>query len=269
MTHRLIQCSAAASLILLAACGGGSGGGGETPQTTPFADTGGTDTVSISAVSLNSRLRAIDIEGGEFDQDADTFAIGDLSGSINEAGDTVILTSGGQIDIIAGSTEHAARFIATPSNGDRMIGIVGFETEIADLPTGSVSYTGTSELTILDGTSIYALTGDTRITADFGSALVDTTVNNLDGTVTAGAGAPADVTDVATITFTGSGITDARFTGGTATMTSSTLTGLSGSETSDLDGAFYGPGADEAGAAFIIDDAANDGITVFGTALAD
>jgi hypothetical protein len=74
----------------------------------------------------------------------DTFLLGAFSGSINAAGDTVILDSGDQIEIIAGSTDHAARFIATPSNGDRTIGIVIFETAIGDLPTGSVSYTGTS-----------------------------------------------------------------------------------------------------------------------------
>lgn len=288
MTYRFIQCSAAASFILLTACGGGSssgtsdggggGGGGETPQTTPFVDTGGTETVSISAVSLNSGLRMTGTETGEFDQNADTFTLGALSGAINAAGDTVTIDAdGSRINIIAGSTEHAARFIATSGFGvdDRTIGIVGFETAIDDLPTGSVSYTGTSELVITDKTqsmeeqSVYRLTGDATIRADFAGGLVDTTLDNLSGTVAVRGNTPTDVTDVATITFTGSAIDGAQFTGGTAVVSSPTLSSLSGDETSSLNGGFYGPGADEAGATFIIDDDAANGVTVLGTILAD
>lgn len=270
MTSRIIQGSAAATFVLLTACsGGGSGGGVVTPDyVSPFADSDATGTVSLTAVSLNSAARATDtLDTATFDQDADTIAIDGLSGSFDSAGETVTLDGGGLITITPSATEFAARFVSEPQGLNRTIGIVGFETEVSELPTGTVTYTGTSELTILDGTDVYALTGDATITADFGTSLVDTTVNNLDGTVTAGATAPAAVTDVATIDFTGSAITDAQFNGGTAALTSTTLTnGLSGSETTSLDGAFYGPGADEAGAVVTIDDS---DVVVLGTVLAD
>jgi hypothetical protein len=272
MAYQFMQCSAAASLILLTACGGGGGGagGGGVTDTTPFVDNGATAAVPISAVSLNSVQRATGSETGTFDQSADTFALGGLSGKVDAAGQTVTLADGGQIAIAAGSTEHAARFIAEPIGGNRVIGIVGFETAPGDLPIGSASYVGTSDLTILDGTNVYALTGNATMTADFsGGSGVDTTLTNLSGTVTAGAAAPSSVTNVANIAFTGSALSGAQFTGGMSAVESQMLTALSGSETVSLNGAFYGPGADEAGSTFVIDDDANGGIIVFGTALAD
>ena len=272
MRNQWIKCyGVACALSLLAACGGGGGGAGvvQMMDAKPFAVTNGATPSSLSAVVLNSASRTTSSGTGIFNPEAGTFSVGALMGTINADGDLVVLDGGGIIEVLDGDTDHAAQFIATPTTTDRLIGIVGFETEASDLPSGVATYQGTTEITIVDGSDVYALSGTATIAADFDGMRVDTTLKVLDGTVTVGATAPADVADVATIMFVDSDIAGTGFTDGTASVTSSELSALSGSETSSLDGAFFGPGADESGAAFVIDDTVEGSLLIQGVALAD
>ena len=77
------------------------------------------------------------------------------------------------------------------------------------------------------------------------------------------------MTDVANVTFTGSVIDGAQFSGGTPSIASSSITDLGADPSSSLNGAFFGTSADEAGATFVIDDASGSGVIVFGTVIGD
>jgi hypothetical protein len=46
---------------------------------------------------------------------------------------------------------------------------------------GTVSYAGTSQVTVQDDLTLYDLTGSVTVVADFGSGTVDTTVSGLSG----------------------------------------------------------------------------------------
>ena len=257
------------ALVALSACGGGGGGGGTEPDLPAFADPAATGTTALTAASLDSAARSTSGLSGTLNHDADTFSIGTLSGGINAARTQVVLDGGGQVTLTPGDTAFAVTFEAVPVGADRTIGVVGVATPAAEMPgTGAVTYTGTSQVTLQDGTSLFELTGDASVVARFGEGTVATTVSGLSGTQTTGLAAPVAVTDVATIGFTGSTISGTTFSGGTPTVTSGSVAGLSGAEASSLDGAFYGPGATEVGAVFVIDDSASGSLTGFGVVLA-
>lgn len=270
LTHTLV-------LISLAACGGGGGGsddsggsnnGGSGDQGSPgFADANATGTVSLSVVSLDSGDRSTSASTGTLDRDQDTLSLGDLSGDINSDRSEVALDGGGQILLTTGENEYSRFFDATPSGDNRTIGIVGISA--TNMPTsGDVTYSGTSMLTIQDGVNIYDLTGTSNVQANFDSGLVTSTIDDLSGTQQIGPTGSVDVNDVATITFSGSEIDGTTFSGGTAEMTSDTITALSDSAQSSLNGAFFGPDAVETGGAFVINDA-DDGATILGTFIAN
>jgi hypothetical protein len=46
---------------------------------------------------------------------------------------------------------------------------------------GTVSYAGTSQVTVQDDLTLYDLTGSATVVADFGSGTVDSTVSGLSG----------------------------------------------------------------------------------------
>jgi hypothetical protein len=137
------------------------------------------------------------------------------------------------------------------------------------LPSGTAEYTGSALVTLRDDVSVFELSGDAPIAADFAEGTVTTTASALTGTQAIGLTAPVDVSDVATVTFTGSAIDGAAFSGGTPSITSSTITDLGTDPSSSLNGAFFGTSADEAGATFVIDDASDSGVIVFGTLIGD
>ena len=270
LTHTLV-------LISLAACGGGGGGsddsggsnnGGSGDQGLPgFADANATGTVSLSAVSLDSGNRSTSALTGTLDRDQDTLNLGDLSGDINNDRSEVTLDGGGQILLTAGANEYSRFFDATPSGDNRTIGIVGILA--TNTPTsGDVTYNGTSMLTIQEGVDIYDLTGTSNVQANFGDGLVTSTIDDLSGTQRTGLTGSVQVNDVATITFSGSEIDGTTFSGGTVEMTSDTITALSDSAQSSLNGAFFGPDAAETGGAFVINDA-DDDATILGTFIAN
>lgn len=267
------------ALVLLAACGGGGGGGeGDGTPTTgnpaatilPLVDPAATGSVTLAAASLDSAARSTSGLTGTLNYSAGTFSLGGLSGTISSDLSQVAISSGGAVSLDVSSNAFSALYEATPTSGNRTVGVLGAATPNSGMPsTGTVTYTGTATVTIQDDATLYELAGDASVVASFGAGTVTTTVNGLSGTQTTGVTAPVQVTNAATIGFAGSAITGATFSGGTPSLTSNTVAGLSGSQQSSLDGAFFGPDADEAGAAFVIDDSANGTVTAFGTVLAD
>jgi hypothetical protein len=266
------QTLAPIALVLLAACGGGGGGAPTTQDVIlPLIDPAATGSVTLAGVSLDSVARSTSGLTGTLNYTADTFSLGSISGDINSDLSQVEISGGGAVTLTApSSTSFATLYDATPKSGNRTLGVVGAATPIAGmLSTGTATYTGTAAVTIEDNATRYDLAGNASVVASFGAGKVATTINALSGTQTTGATAPVKVTDAAIIGFTGSSITGATFSGGTPSLTSTTIAALSGAEQSSLDGAFFGPDADEAGAAFVIDDSASGTVTVLGTLIAD
>ena len=262
------QTLAPIALVLLAACGGSGGGA---PLILPLIDPAATGSVTLAGVSLDSVARATSGLTGTLNYTADTFSLGSLFGDISSDLSQVEISSGGAIVLTApSSTSYATLYDATPKSGNRTLGVVGAATPIAGmLSAGTATYTGTAAVTIEDNATRYDLAGNASVVASFGAGTVATTINGLSGTQTTGVTAPVEVTDAAIISFTGSLITGATFSGGIPSLTSTTIGALSGAEQSSLDGAFFGPDADEAGAVFVIDDSASGTVTVLGTLIAD
>jgi hypothetical protein len=256
------------ALTLLAACGGG--GAEPDPTLFAFADPNATGTAALTATSLDSAARSTEGLSGTLDYDAGSFALGGLTGAIDEDRTEVSLTGGGLVTLTPAGTSFAVFFDATPDDADRTIGTLGVTTPAGEMPdSGTVSYSGTSQVTLQDDVTIYDLTGSASVVADFGSRTVTTTVSGLSGSQTTGLTPPVAVSDVAEIRFTGSSLSGTTFSGGTASLTSDSVASLSGGAISSLDGAFYGPAAEEAGAAFVIDDSTGGTVTAFGVLLVE
>jgi len=150
-----------------------------------------------------------------------------------------------------------------------VIGIVGIPTAGGALPTtGSVNYTGDSNVTIQDDLIYYELSGEAVVVANFGTDRVTTTIDDLSGERTIGAGNASAVSNVGSIEFSDSVMTGATFTGGTVVVNSAELSNLSADAVSTLDGVVYGPNGEEIGGVFIVNDAATSGVTIFGDFLA-
>ncbi len=140
------------------------------------------------------------------------------------------------------------------------------------MPTGTVTanYTGTTNFVIIDGDALYDLTGAAAVTADFGAGELDATFTSLDGTQTDGLSAPAAVSDVGTVTLNDAVISGNTFSGGTAEFASTEIaTGLSGSETVESAGGFYGPDAGEVGGVMLVDDTTDGSLLLLGSFVAD
>lgn len=250
------------TLLTLAACGSKSNLDGLTDETSQV-------TARLAAAKLSTATRSTEVETGTLVRSEDYFSLGDLSGTINADRSEVALNGGGTLQIVTEDTIYAARFTATTPGGDVQSGILGVVTPKDNYEGGSATYAGTSVVTIQDGLTIYELTGDAALTADFDAGTVSTTIDGLNGEAKTGFADPVAVTDVAEIAFTDSaGSEDATFTDGTLAITSGTLSGLSSTVESSLDGAFFGTTAEEAGGVFVVDDSADGGLTIFGDFLA-
>ena len=248
--------------------------------TTTDPDTGGTGfppdpdatgTIALGAVSVEAAAREAASLTGEVDQATGTFTLGTQSGTLSDDGTGGTLDGGGVLIFEAGGTEFAVLYELTPAGAGQTTGIVGIPTETADLNAlGEVNYAGTATLLIEDGNAIYDLSGDATIEASFDTGTVTATLDGLSGEREAGlASPPASVSEVGVITVTGSAIEGATFSGGTPALVSDEISDLSGSETLSLEGAFYGPDADELGASLVIDDSVSGSVTILGTIIAD
>lgn len=282
LDHKRLGLSALA-LILMTACSGGGGvadvaddaGGGAggdggdggdpfVPDDTPFADPDSIDASDLIVLSLNAQDGTVARVDGTLDRAADTLSFGAVSGTINDARDTVDL-SDGQIDIDGETDAFAARFDAA-QGAVNTLGILGVATDAAALPSGTASYTGDTVITATSGTDVFELTGVASITANFGGdESVTTALTALTGTRQPAGAVVEDIADAGALTISGSGISGNGFSGGSAALTSDVLS-LTGDVTTALEGGFYGPDADEVGGVFIVD----DGTTrIFGDFLAD
>lgn len=263
----------AAAFCLLGACGGGAGGA--TPAVTSpgatlasFGDTTSQQTAALSVASLDSDARMTAGLTGTLNRAANTANIGSLSGTIDAARTEVTLTAGGTVIFMPSGNQYAVRFVATPTTGNRTLGVVGAATDVAAMPSGTATMTGPATVTIQDGSTLYDLTGSASIAANFGTGRVTTTLSELDGTSTDGITSASDVTNVATVTITDSIIAANTFSGGTVGMTSSTLSALGTSPTTSINGAFFGPAGEEAGGVLALDDTATGDLRVFGDFIA-
>jgi hypothetical protein len=257
------------SLGLLAACSGGGGGGGgdQIPEAVPptIDDVTSTATSALTANVLDAEAVTVTSATGQLNRSTDTGTIAGLSGTLSEDRTQIVLDDG-LISFDADEDAFAARFTIETSELSAL-GIVGITTSTADLPTGTATYAGDTILTAQSGTDLFELTGTANITADFGANApsVTTELTDLSGTQQPILGDEITIADGGSLTITGSSIDGAGFTGGSAELTSDVLA-LSGDETLNLEGGFYGPDGGEAGGVFIID----DGDTViFGDFLAD
>lgn len=229
-----------------------------------FGDQSSQQSATLAAVSLDTGKRTRTAQSGTLNRAADTASIGTFAGSLNADRTAVTLTDGGSVALLPSGNAYSVRYIATPTTGDRIIGIVGAVTPTASMPSGTATLNGLATVSIQDGMTIYDLTGDAEIAANFGTNRVTTTLSGLNGTRSDGVTPTANVSDVAEVNITGSTITCATFEGGTVGMTSSTLSDLSASASTSVNGAFFGPTGQEAGGVLIADDTATGNLRIFG-----
>ena len=262
------------AMSTLAACGGGGGGGTEEISGPVYIGLSDTTSSQISALQSHQfdDEATVTSSTGTLTRAANGFTLGDLAGSIDPTRATVTLDGGGTVTLNAASTSFVAMY-SVESISSSATGVVGTPTTSSDLPTsGLVSYAGSSIIGINDGEAFYNLTGSAlaKVTFGSGSGDVDMTFTDLNGTKEGPASGATVVTEVVTITIDSAVIANGVFTGGTATLDSTQITAtLSGDEIVSTSGGFYGPGADEIGGVFVIDDTAGGSLTLQGSFLAD
>lgn len=241
----------------LAACGGGGGGQMMTEDPT-LGDMNVATTSDLVASVLDANAGTVTLETGELDRGDNSGSIGDLNGILSADRTRIALDDGGAVTFSGSLDTFAARFEA--QTGTPTQGIVGIVTAASEIPNATATYAGDTVITAQNGTDLYELTGAASITATFGAAnpRVTTVLSDLAGVRQPALEAPVTIDDAGTLTLSGSVIDGAQFTGGTAELTSDVLT-LTGDETVDVAGAFYGPEGAEVGGVFAI----TDGDTTF------
>ncbi|PLS21238.1 transferrin-binding protein-like solute binding protein [Neptunicoccus cionae] len=263
-THITTATALSLSTVLLAGCFG-SGGTAQRDFNSPAG------TVNVTAVSIDNLSESSSSVSGTIDLSADELALGRTSGSLNSDRTKLNLDAGGTGTLTAaGDATYARFFEVNPTNGPRRIGVIGIDS--ASLPAGSAVYTGAGNLTIQDNLDVLDLTGTVNVTADFDSGTVDTVYTDLNGTRNPAFSATQTATDVGTFRVEGSRISGTGFSGGTASLDSATVNGgnaLSTQASTSLSGGFYGPDADEVGAAFVVDDTTVNAVSVRGAFIAD
>jgi hypothetical protein len=261
-------------MCLLAACGG-SGGGGAAVDGTNYV--GLFVTTSNATSGLQSTMVAGTVAAqtvpDTIDRTSDRVTVGGLLGTIAADRQTVALDEGGTVTITQGSPEFVALFVAEPITQDPFIGVIGQPTALAGVPqSGEVAYLGNDNvvLEVIDGTDLYDLVGTGTVTVNFGSNLVALSVTDIEGSRTTGVASPVAVTDVAIVDITGATLSQNGFSGGNASISNSNFSNsLSGNEMIDLNGALFGPGADEIGGIVLIDDTLTGAFRLRGTFVAD
>ncbi|MEJ8563142.1 transferrin-binding protein-like solute binding protein [Yoonia sp. GPGPB17] len=269
------------TVIALSACGdGGSGDSDEgSPDSDPVTyvqifDATSTETSELSGHELPSGSTTLGLLAGTLDRSADRATVGALSGDINALRTQIDLDGGGIITLDELSTAYVTTFTSQPNAGIPSIGVIGIPTAAGDMPTtGTVTLyadSAGSSIQIIDGSAVYDLTGAVSAEVVFNSNDVDLVFENLNGTRSTGVAAPQPVSDVATITIDDASIAGSVFTGGTATFASTEITStLSGTQTVQTSGGFFGPEADEIGGVFIIDDTTGATLLIQGTFIVD
>ncbi|MEO1423231.1 MAG: transferrin-binding protein-like solute binding protein [Pseudomonadota bacterium] len=280
MTIRIASALLVSSLTV-AACGGG-GGGAESPATatsnsggssTPITatqialfDQTATEKTRITAHQIDSTAGTVSQSTGTLDHGINQFSLGGWTGTLDKTTGAVALSGGGTATVEKGTTKHVAFYTAEASGENPVFGVVGQATNAADLPTtGSASYAGQSQVTIVDSVATFDLTGTSRVDVDFSRGNASVTMTDLDGTRTTGISSPAMLTDVATVTITDMNVTGGTFSGGTTAVSSPYVLGnLTPSAVTQTSGGLYGPTANEVGGVFRTDDSAAGDLLVQG-----
>lgn len=255
MTSRIASMlSTICAATLLSACDGGVNGG--TANSLPaLQSTTSTETSALAGSQINSGTRTSTAVTGSLNRSTNTAQIGAASGQIDAARAFVALATGGSITLEPGGNTYSARYTASPTKGAQTRGIIGIATPVSDMPrAGTVTRVGTSQVTIQDGFNVYDVSGTSTVTADLSAGTVSTTLDGLSGTVVADAGARSVISNVGRVDIVGSTLTDSRYTGGTAMLTSAALSQLSNSANTQMNGHFFGPRASEVGGTVVISD---------------
>lgn len=247
----------------LAACGGGGGGGAAVIDAPTFGDLESTANSNLVALVLNPSTESVAVDTGTLNRGDGTGSIGGLTGTLSADRSEINIAGGGAITFEPNEDGFAVRFDAAQT-GSNTLGIAGIATAASDLPSGTATYAGDTVLTVQNGVDLYDVAGVANVTAAFGADTPTVTTTLTDLAATAQTDTP-DVADLGVVTLTGSAIDGVRFSGGTATVTSDIIA-LSGDETVDLEGAFYGPDGGEVGGVFTVIDG---DVRIFGDFLAD
>jgi len=183
---------------LLVGCGGG-GGDPSAPEFTYVALFNISSAEPSLLTTLTTGVGGAESGYDEITRDDDRITIAGLTGTINDTHDSVAFDAGGTATLTEGSTDYVAFFSPTPNSGDPFVGIIGVRTKAGDLPGGAPECADIdgARVVILSGTALYDLQGAVSATVDFGSGLVNITLNALNGTIEDGGSSPVD--DVATI----------------------------------------------------------------------
>ena len=237
-----------------------------------FFATGSAETSTITAHGFNSVDYAVASGSGTLTRDTEQIDVLSLTGAISADLSSVAVSGGGTGTLTDLGFDHVAMFSVDPFSGPPLTGVTGVATNRRDLPSGTATYSGVSNVQIVDSVGVFDLSGDVAATADFRADRVTLVHDGLSGTMTTGASTSMAVTDVATITIDNAVINGAAFSGGTARVQSTVLAAfLSGLEEVSVSGGFYGPDADELGGVFVIDDTGNGvgRLLLFGSFAAD
>ncbi len=265
-------------LILLlsftvSACGGGGGGastgGGGTPSGGEDMDGSGPTTNSYTqflattvgatstfrTVAINNSLVIADPITGTLNHETNQISGGELAGSLNQQRTELTLTSagGGTVALTNLAATEYVRFFQTSGTGDDLFGVVGQRTFNDDIPdTASAVYNGVVAMEVNNSDGPHILTGDARITANWGSG-VDALFRNLSGTVNGG----SNQNVAGTIGITGASLNGSSFAGGNLVRTG-TIFNSTGNVDPPFEGQFYGQNADEVGGIFTMTSSADD-----------
>lgn len=252
-----------ATAFVVSACGGGGGAdaaleSAQLSQTALFATAQPGASRALSLVTLNKDNVSVSVESATLDYssrvndsslDGTRINGSSMGGTIffsNASSDfdyEVDLNSGGLAFLAGAAADTEFMFVFT--DGART-GVAG---ERADsLPSGTAVYRGSGNVTINDGLAVSQLNGVATITADFSGNDIDVEIfQDGQGRIT---------------------IRDASINGNSFRDGQLTLTGgfqnMPASVSADHDGAFFGPGAAEAGGAFAYRNSGSAPIEILG-----
>jgi hypothetical protein len=259
------------SAFALSACGGGGGGGltggsggaapsgedmdGSGPTTntyTQFLATTSGATSTFRTVAIDNNFGTADPITGTFNHATNQISGGALAGSLNQQRTKLTLAGGGTVTLTNPAATEYVRFFKTSRPSDDNFGVVGQATFNDDIPdSASAVYNGAVEMEV-NNSDTYILTGDARITANWGSG-VDALFSNLSGTVSGGSNQNVS----GTIGITGASLNGSSFAGGNLVRTG-TIFNSTGNVDPSFEGQFYGQNADEVGGIFTMTSSADD-----------
>lgn len=264
MERKITTFAALPLLITLAACGPKTL---SVNNTLPLSSTRNNPS-DIGVVLATAATGEIAASTGRFNRKDNTLTADGLAGSYDASAGTIALSNGStaEVDLIGDFTGTAM----VQGSGGTQFGVFGITA--SDVPTtDTVTMTGISEVQIIDGTTVYDLSGNSTATVNFAGRSLNVLMDELAGSSTDGVGATTTgLTDVAEVEIDLATITGDAVSGGFFDLRSSIITTVeSGSEVVTHDGRFFGPGADELGGVFVVDDTAVGALKVHGVYAAD